>query len=184
MTQSYPTFLERYLGIIQQGWKHDTDGNAMTFQLIQCKQGMLPNVITYGTLGLSHHLFQGIRQELFIMVDENENQSFFPSILHQVAMMAYSTHRPFLRGEVIGPYGPMIPDSKMEAFYVAAPTYLPDEFHIYEDGTPPPIVQVWLVPISSSEANYVQEHGWDAFEDLLVEKQPDLLSFMRDEVKK
>ena len=179
MMQSYPTFLESYLGPIQKGY---ANGNSMPFQLIQCNKGFLPNVTTYGTLGLSHHMFQGIRQEFFIMVDENENQSYFPSILHQVAMIAYSTHRPFLRGEVVGPYGPMIPDSKMEAFYVAAPTYLPDEFHVYEDGISSPIVQVWLVPISSSEANFVQKHGHGAFEDLLVKKQPDLLSFTRDEV--
>ncbi len=99
-------------------------------------------------------------------------------LLQQIGMEALAADRPLLRGDVIGPRGELFAGSGLEAVYVAIPVYLPDEFAVCdEDGTE--IVIAWLVPISSSETQYVREHGWRAFEDRLVESDPDLTDVFR-----
>ncbi len=62
----------------------------------------------------------------------------------------------------------------MEALYVAIPVYFPDASQLYEPVEGDPIVLAWLVPVTATEARFAKEHGYDAFEDLLVEKDPDL----------
>jgi hypothetical protein len=47
----------------------------------------------------------------------------------------------------------------MEAVYAAIPVYLADQFAVYE-GDEKPVVIVWLVPISATEASYVRRYGW------------------------
>jgi hypothetical protein len=66
----------------------------------------------------------------------------------------------------------------MEAFYVTMPVYFPDDFATC-DSPDGPIVIAWLVPIFPAEAKYVADHGWEAFEDRLVEQDPDLTEFTR-----
>jgi hypothetical protein len=57
----------------------------------------------------------------------------------------------------------------MEALYAAVPVYLPDEFGQFGD-----VVIVWLVPVSRSEADFVFVRGWPAFEERLIDIDPDL----------
>ena len=66
----------------------------------------------------------------------------------------------------------------MEALYVAHPTYFPDEFGECSSGGHAMRI-LWLVPISRPEAQYVRDRGWSAFEDQLVERQPDLTDLLR-----
>ena len=57
-----------------------------------------------------------------------------PGILQQVGLGVLAAERPLLRGEVVGPNGPLLPGSAMEAFYLALPVYLPDEFAWCDEG--------------------------------------------------
>ena len=41
---------------------------------------------------------------------------------------------------------------------------------------------VWLVPIHSSEHEFVRRHGWSAFEELLQERDPDLFDPLRPSI--
>lgn len=84
------------------------------------------------------------------------------------------------RGQIIGPAGPLFGGSDLTALYVAAPSYLPDEFQIFHaDGH---VEIVWLVPITDAEAAYVHTHGWPAFEEILEEHGPDLADVNRQSV--
>ena len=84
-------------------------------------------------------------------------------------------------GEVLAPAGPLLPTTTMEALYVSQPGYF-DPALAEIDGDGEPVRVRWLVPIHAAEASWISEHGHEAFEDLLVERDPDLLDFARPPV--
>ncbi|MGC3972356.1 MAG: suppressor of fused domain protein [Pirellulales bacterium] len=64
--------------------------------------------------------------------------------------------------------------------YISYPVYLPDEFAEYRSPHGFDCVIAWVIPIFSSEANFARRQGWRTFEDLLTERNPDLLDFERE----
>ncbi|MDQ0577190.1 suppressor of fused domain protein [Agromyces albus] len=76
----------------------------------------------------------------------------------------------------------MFPGATTSALYVTAPVYFPDEFATVREAGHD-VVIAWLVPITTSEAEYVKAHGWERFEDVLVEQAPDLIDFSRAAVQ-
>ncbi len=50
------------------------------------------------------------------------------------------------------------------------------------NGTEPPTVFAWIVPIHEEEAHYVRERGWEAFEERLEAADPDLCDLEREPV--
>jgi Suppressor of fused protein (SUFU) len=174
---------ERYLGEIEAGWSRDDDGHPMPFQVVRFPQGSGNGTISFATLGLSRYPMRAasgkeIREELLMLVPSGLRDGPVPGLLQQIGMDILAADRPLLRGDVIGPRGPLIAGSEMEAIYVAIPVYFPDDFAVYE-GDDDQIVVAWLVPISSNEASYIQQHGWRAFEKRLVEDDPDLTNIFR-----
>ena len=103
------------------------------------------------------------------------------SLLHQVGTMALGSRRALLRGDVIGPAGALVPESELTALYVTMPVYFPTEFGTYTapDGD---VVIAWLVPITTREADFISDQGWDRFEDQLAEQDPDLIDFQRSAI--
>lgn len=175
--------LERYLGEIDAGWSRDADGNEMPFQIVRFPRGSGSGTISFATLGLSRYPLRStsgkeIRQELLMIIPDDLRDGPIPGLLQQIGKEELAVGRPLLRGEAIGPRGELIPGSAMEAMYAAIPVYLPDDFAVYE-GDDGQVAVVWLVPISADEAIYVRTHGWRAFEDRLVENDPDLTDFFR-----
>lgn len=176
--------LERYLGAIDVGWKTDADGSALPFQVVRYTRGAGPDTVAFSTLGLSRFGLRSptsgreIRHELLMVVPESLKDGPVPGLLQQVGMGALKSGRALLRGDLIGPHGPLFPGSSMEALYVAMPAYFPDEFaSCVEDGQA--VAIAWLIPVSVTEAKYLAVHGWDAFEDRLVERDPDLTDVYR-----
>jgi hypothetical protein len=100
-------------------------------------------------------------------------------LLQQVAVEAVTRGRAYLRGEVIGPRGPLFKDSTVTALYVAIPVYFPDEFSGVDDPDLGTVIFAWLVPITDQEAEFVNRLGWKEFEAKLVKVDPDLLDFRR-----
>ncbi|WP_405058262.1 suppressor of fused domain protein [Kribbella sp. NBC_01505] len=142
--------------------------------------------MAFGTLGLGRHRLDGpsgggMFQELLVLVTEEFAGAPVPAVVQQVAMACLKEHRGLLRGEVLGPAGVLVDGTRMEALFVASPVYFPDEFAtVVEDGRE--IRIVWLVPITGSEAAFVRERGSDAFEDLLMEADPNLMDLSRKAV--
>lgn len=168
--------LERALGTIQGG---HAEGPG-ELQVVWFSSAV-------ATLGLSRHrLAVGdgctFRQELVMLFREGEIPPNAAPVVFDLAMEAITHDRAFLRGEVIGPRGVLFDGSRYEALYVAAPVYLPDEFHVYDPTGRDPTVITWLVPITRGEAHLVERRGWRFFESVLVEQDPDLCAPDREGV--
>ncbi|MCB0918705.1 MAG: suppressor of fused domain protein [Actinobacteria bacterium] len=176
--------LERHLGPISYGWATEADGERLPFQVARFDLVPIQGVTAYSTVGFGrfplHSTASGsrMRLELLMMVQADQADGPFPAILQDLAGELLSSGHAILRGDVIGPRGPLISGSDMQALYAARPVYLPDEFATaYEDGESVNIV--WMVPITEDEAVFVADQGWSAFEDLLVERDPELTDFNR-----
>jgi hypothetical protein len=116
---------------------------------------------------------------LLLIMRDGDRLAGMVSHLYQVGTEMLQGHEGVLRGQVIGPRGPLWADSKLEALYCARPVYLPEEFASCALGNGEACVVVWLVPITREEAVYVHTHGWPAFERALVAQNPDLLDAHR-----
>jgi hypothetical protein len=179
--------LESHLGPIQVGWK-DSDGTVWPFHVLRFSGGPLANAVTYSTLGLSDTPLPSpvspkqVRHELLFMARPAFGDRNIPALLHQVGTEALGRGRPYLRGDVIGPRGTLMPGTAMEALYVSLPVYLPDSFATYRSPAGVACVLAWLVPITRDEAAFVKTGGWDAFEDQLVRVDPDLLNLSRGSI--
>jgi Suppressor of fused protein (SUFU) len=180
-----PDHLERFLGIIRGGWTKDADGRKMPFSVVEFANGPRPNTATFSTLGLSKMPLHAetalthVYQELVIVVPDWLRVGPVPGILQQIGQEAIRSGRAVLRGDVIGPRGPLFSaDSKMEALYATNPVCFPDEFASYRAGDRD-VVLVWLMPISRNEAEYVRAHGWSRFEEELVKADLDLTDLLR-----
>ncbi|MFD0328257.1 suppressor of fused domain protein [Streptacidiphilus monticola] len=103
--------------------------------------------------------------------------------MHQLAMGLLERSEAVLRGDVIGPRGVIVPGSSLEAFYAAIPVYYDDAFAAADLESGNRAVMVWMVPIGKSEAAFVAEFGWAAFESKLAEQDPDLLDLKRNEIR-
>jgi hypothetical protein len=113
------------------------------------------------------------------MARRSFGDSIFPSLLQQVGVEAISRHRPYLRGDVIGPRGTLLAGTEMTALYVSPPVYLPDAFAGYRSADGTSRIFGWLIPITSAEATLIQQQGWTRFEDELCRVNPDLLDVKR-----
>ncbi|TMW73338.1 suppressor of fused domain protein [Alteribacter natronophilus] len=182
---AFTDFLEKHMGTIDCGWHLDQQGRTLPFQIVKFNGGPFPETVTYSTLGLSRDGFsdeesgETVRQELIFVTGRDFEHPHIPYILQNTALIAVNSNRPFFRGDVIGPFGPMFDDADMEAFYVTVPVYFENTFHSYRtaDGTPYRIL--WLIPVTAPEAEYAEKYGWGAFEDLLEKSEPDLTDVYR-----
>jgi hypothetical protein len=86
------------------------------------------------------------------------------------------------RGDVIEFPSELWSDGIFTALYAALPVYYDPDFKsvVTEDGTK--VAIVWLVPISRSEAQFIDARGWDAFEKELLRQDPDLLDLARSPI--
>jgi Suppressor of fused protein (SUFU) len=181
--------MESRLGRITGGWTADSGADPMPFQVVHFRDGVLAGVVTYATIGLSEHALASrvsgpaIRHELMISVHSGIASGVFPALVHQLAMGLLERGEAILRGDVIGPRGPIMPESSMAAFYSAIPVYYDDAFAGVDLESGSRAVMVWMVPIGKNEAAFVAEAGWPAFEAKLVEQDPDLLDPKRSEIR-
>lgn len=102
-----------------------------------------------------------------------------PAVLQQVGVEILGTGRAVLRGDLIELGGAVIAGTSMTGLYATLPVYCNDAFAScpVEDG--PEVAIVWLVPVHPSEADFVRTSGWQAFEHLLQEQDPDLFDPLR-----
>ncbi len=61
------------------------------------------------------------------------------------------------------------------------PLYFPESFEVYEHDLESTMF-LWLVPITREELQYVREGGGQRFQELLVERDPDLLDLARESI--
>ncbi len=179
---------EARLGQMVEGWSRGPDGTPMPFTVAKFQRGVIPDVVAYATIGLSDHALAGagrggsIYQELMIIVRSSSDPHIFPGVLQQLANLALDQRRAYLRGDAIGPWGPIVPGSKMEAFYAAVPVYYDDGFAAVNIDAGKRVAIAWMAPIGRTEAAFVGTAGWRSFESQLIARDPDLLDLSRDEM--
>lgn len=175
--QGLPGHLERHLGRIEQGWKFKH------FQVVVYGREMFGGR-AFTTLGLGRYGLASpvsnktIHHELLVILPESVKAKHAVDLLGRVGEKTIEQNLPLLRGDVVGARGPVLPRTRMEGLYVAAPVYLPDEFATYS-GPEGEIIIAWLVPISASEVSLVKDKGWSAFEEALIDADPDLVDLKR-----
>ena len=175
---------EQFLGPIQDGWSKTASGVALPFQVVRFARGPTQDTVTFATLGLSrstlHPPSSGkvIRQELVMLVPERERDAPIPGLLQEVAEDIRNSGHAALRGDVIGPRGPISPGATTEALYVSLPIYFPAEFAMYRDNGVENVI-AWLIPITSAESKFVRDAGWEAFEERLDQGNVDLTDMKR-----
>jgi hypothetical protein len=152
----------------------------MPFNVVDFATGPRPHSVTFSTLGLSKVPLHAqtarthVYEELVIVVPDSLRVGPVPGILQQIGQEAIVKEQAVLRGDVIGPRGPLFTaDSPMQALYAALPLCFPDEFATYREGDHD-VVMVWLIPITHQEAGFVRVHGWSRFEDELAKADLDL----------
>lgn len=179
--------IERHLGTIIEGWPEEIDGVAAPCMVVRTERGPTDGSQTLVTLGLSKSLLalsddRTVRLELVVAFRDRARVGHFPGVLRDLARECVQRGKAVARGQVLGPRGTLVEDTRLAALYVSNPVYFPAPFRRFDPPSGGPIVFVWLVPITAAEADYVGTHGWQAFEQRLEEVDPDLLDFDRADV--
>jgi Suppressor of fused protein (SUFU) len=173
---------EKYLGEIDQGWKDNNSGESL--QVVSFEDCPGETVTTFLSLGMSEHILdiseaKKARQELVFSVYSMAISALVTSFILSLCEAILSRGKAVLRGEVIPLSSEMAKRIGFDAVYCAIPVFFDDEFSTY-DASSPSTVMVWVVPIYQSEVDYIEANGWESFEDLLEEMDPDLCSLDRD----
>ncbi|MEJ2419121.1 MAG: suppressor of fused domain protein [Exilibacterium sp.] len=176
--------VERHLGVIQQGWKDDD--SDVDFQIISFKDCPSETVSTFLSLGMSKKILKlnelkNVRQELVFSVYSMTISNMIVSCLMSLCEAILGQSKAVLRGEVIPLSTELAERIGFSAVYCTMPVFFDDDFCTYDESSPP-TVMVWVLPIYKSEADYIAVNGWESFEDLLEEKDPDLCSLEREPV--
>lgn len=176
--------VETYIGMIDGGWSEFGDGSKMQFQVLQFKRRPVQTAVTFCTLGLGLSVLKQIggsvcRQELVFCCYESCLNENVPALLAAMGEEILDSGNAVARGQVLCLHDIWFNDSDINALYCASPVYFPASLGIF-DGSVPPTIFVWLVPIFKEEAQFMSKHGWDAFEDKLEEHDPDLMNLKRE----
>jgi hypothetical protein len=161
----------------------------MPFDVLQFDSAPNTGAVTFATVGLSSYPLQSaqsgrqIKQELLMTCLESQKELNIPAILQQVGAERRRRQQALLRGELIGPRGPLFPGRSLTALYAAIPIYFPDGMHSSVDSKGDETVFVWLLPLHESEAAMVAADGWEAFERKLADQDPDLNDLDRPQIR-
>jgi hypothetical protein len=176
--------VESTVGRIEFGWRHE--GSASGITVVRARDQPYEGASTYVTLGVSRHVLKmstgrDVRQEFIVAADARFESTHVASFLQTFAEFVTEGHQALLRGQVIGPSEPVIPSIRLNAIYTAIPVLHDKRLRTF-DGTEPPTVFAWIVPIHEEEADYVRQQGWEAFEERLEAADIDLCDLGRDSV--
>ncbi|MEV4627810.1 suppressor of fused domain protein [Micromonospora sp. NPDC049523] len=182
--------LERRLGQLAGGWKGAAREGLPTVNVARLTGGLFADTTGYATVGLSRvplhrpghdaHLFLE-----FIAAEhgpEDISRSIFPRALEFVASRCLDTREAVLRGNVIPLPEDIVGGSGFVSLYAALPVYYDADFKsvVVENGDS--VAIAWLIPITSGEAKFVADHGWERFEGELLNRDPDLMDMNREQI--
>lgn len=174
--------LRSHLGVESRREAILLDRMGRSIELLLFEDEPCAGAVTMVTAGLSSLPRHPLDEELLMSVWKDSLTTDLQLVLEFVARQLAEGREPLTHGDVIGPAGPLVPTTKMAALYVCRPTYFPDEVATFDlDGGGTGRVW-WLIPIHALEARLVEDQGAEAFEDILVREDPDLLSLERPAV--
>lgn len=176
--------VEKHIGDIEQGWKDKK--SSLALQIVSFKDSPAESITTYHSLGMSNSVLvlnkgKKVRQELVTSFYSISISGMIVSLLMSLCEAILDRGNAVLRGEVIPLSMDLAERIGFSAVYCTNPIFFDDDFCTY-DETAPPTVIVWIVPIYESESAYIEINGWEKFEDLMEEIDPDLCSMEREPV--
>lgn len=175
---------EKYLGQIDQGWKdNNSDEGLQIVSFVDCPW---KNFTTYLSLGLSDYILdlskpKTVRQELVFSVYSNAISTLVVSFLLSLCEAILNNGSAVLRGEVIPLSGDIAKRIGFEAVYCSIPVFFDDEFSSCMKSTPSTVI-VLMLPIYQNESDFIKSNGWESFENLLEQKNPDLFDLDREPI--
>lgn len=178
-------FLESQLGQMAGGRIFESPPGREVY-LARYENQPVTDAITYVTTGLSRHILhqlsgRDIRLELLTCVWSRFRESDLDSLLFVLAQNILERHHAPAQGEWVGPAGPVVSGSKLEAFYFMPPLYHPETLEVFNEE-PPETVIVWALPVAPSEVEFIKNRGWRAFEKRLRRDEPDIMDMLRDPI--
>jgi len=179
--------LESRLGRIVGGWRGQASKTPVNVDVVEFSRPPFPEVRAFATIGLSRMPLRSrqskkmIRQELLWMHRSGTDAPDVFGLLCGVVSLCAKGHA-LLRGDVVELGRPFGAESRLSALYATQPAYFPDDFAVCKLESGEPCVVVWLFGVTSREAEFARKEGWDRFEQLLLEQDPDLLDLRRSEL--
>ncbi|MBI3653227.1 MAG: suppressor of fused domain protein [Acidobacteria bacterium] len=159
--------------------------NGSPFEIMEYWDTSCTDAVVLVTVGLSDFSEESIadprltlNQELVFICYENFYSQELVKLLGSIARETKASGSPLSKGNILGPAGPILTTTTMEAFYISIPFYLEQGFHRLQDGCIE-IEFIWLVPIYRAEAEGITNHNTDEFEALLENQDPNLLDLSR-----
>jgi len=178
-------FLESQLGQMAGGQIFESPPGREVY-VARYDNQPVTDAITYVTTGLSRHVLHqlsgpDIRLELLTCTWSSFREASLDSLLFILAQQILDRHHAPAQGEYIGPAGPVVTGSKLEAFYFMPPLYHPETLEVFSDE-PPETIIVWALPVAPSEVEFIKNSGWRAFEKELHRVAPDVMDMFRDPI--
>lgn len=175
MIDAVSDHLERHLGAIVGDWARTPDGDDLAFRVVHFEPVRGRAVEVYCTLGISDYPLgpEGLRVELMMITPMSLSEGAIPPILVHVGEMPIEADEIPRLGDVFAGVEALADISPMTSLYVGRPVYQPPDFALFELAGPheredPVTVAVlWLIPIYDREAAFVDDEGWEAFEQLM-----------------
>jgi hypothetical protein len=174
--------LRAHLGEIAVRYSTHADGRPMRFEVLGFKDHPrrgATTFVTFGLCALELPVQNGfVREELVLATWDRFLVQDIPALLLMVAGTIADRQTAVIRGQVLGPRGPIFPGSTASALYFTPPPYFPESFD-YLASTVPPTLFAGVVPLTREETEMVGELGWNRFEDEIGRQNPDLLDLAR-----
>jgi hypothetical protein len=178
--------LEGRLGRMGGAWSARDGAPEGSPQVAWFRNGQLPQVQAFATIGLfrtplrvqtsdRHYHLELLACDY---VNDGEESGPLPGVVEFVAERIVQGGHAVLRGDVI-PLPVPLPGGSKTALYAALPVYFNDDFFSVTIENGSDVAIVWLVPITSAEADFVRVKGWQAFEQALAAQDPDLVDLNR-----
>jgi hypothetical protein len=173
--------LEAHLGAIVGEWQTDPDGYELPFQIVHYDGNAPPGTEIFSTFGLSEYELgeHGARIELLMIAPAGLTVGTIPPILHEAGMLPIDADDVPDLGDTYRAVEGLREVSPMDALYVGRPLYQPPEFNPFDNGIDR-VVFWWLIPIYDVEAEFVEDEGWQEFEQLMWDLDVDPTDFSRD----
>jgi len=177
--------LESRLGRIAYGWSTDPAGEDVPFQVARFEREDKQGPLSFATIGLSQCSLTSrtsgrrLRLELLLCMDEQHGERNVPLLLQEIGLHLIESETALLRGDSFQSSSLLIDGTQMKGFYVTMPVYFDDAFAscLLDEGREAAIV--WLVPVHGSELEFIRQSGWEAFERLLEQEDPNLYDVHR-----
>lgn len=181
MIERLTAHVESFLGEIAGEWDTDPDGNELPFAIVHYDGRAPAGTEIFSTLGLSAYELsdERARVELIMIAPVRLTPGTVPPILVEAGRMPLAADDVPRVGDTFRSIEALREVSPMDCLYAGRPLYQAPELNRFEiDGEP--VGFLWLMPVYEVEADFIDEHGWEAFEQLMWDLDVDPTDFTRE----